>query len=250
MTRYQMNQKILPMVLLLVFLFSACQDNETTYSPVGNMSTHKLDTDQLLKRAVQNLDSTQYDLELLNQDLETYKKYPEVFQGFPLNKSPFPVAEYDYAVSSIPFDMETDSAIFKGVRIGEYETTESETIVDKLTLLVLTNDKEAELTTLVESRNYPYLTAQGFLSVSNNKFDWVFSASPDGFSTLLLNMKLFDLRFGETVIIYPQIDGSFLYDQLQDSPNTYMDFDQFKKKVIHNPRVINQLKSHKNIRKP
>ena len=85
----------------------------------------------------------------------------------------------------------------------------------------MTNDEDAEETTLVESRNYPYLTAQGIFKTADNQFDWVFHYSPDGYSTLLLNMKLFDLRFGETIIIYPQQDKSFLYDQIKDSPNHY-----------------------------
>ena len=147
---------------------------------------------------------------MFHQDIETYMKYAEVFNSYPLNKSPFPVAEYDYAVSSIPFSIELDSIVFKGVRIGEYENPESERIIDKLTLLILTNDRNSEETTLVDSRNHPYLTAQGIFKVTNNEFDWVFSASPDGFSTLIINMKLFDLRFGKTIIIYPQSDNSFL----------------------------------------
>ena len=75
----------------------------------------------------------------------------------------------------------------------------------------------------------------------------MFTASPDGFSTLLLNMKLFDLRFGETVIIYTQSDKSFLYKQIKDSPNNYGNFDDFKKSVMNNQKVEKQLISEKNI---
>jgi hypothetical protein len=141
-----------------------------------------------------------------------------------------------------------DAVVFKGVRIGEYENPESEKIIDKLTLMILTNDKYAEESTLVDSRNYPYLTAQGIFKVANNEFDWVFSVSPDGFSTLILNMKLFDLRFGETIVIYPQEDKSFLYEQIKDSPNNYGKFEEFKNMIMSNPKVKNQLNSNKNIK--
>ncbi len=197
--------------------------------------------ESLNTKANVHLDTSQWDLSLLNQDKETYEKYPEVFQSYPLNKAPFPVAEYDYAVSYIPFSLETTSHLFKGVRLGECETPDCDHVIDKLTLLILTNDKDAADYTMVESRNYPYLTAQGYFEVKNNKFDWVFTASPDGFSVLLINMKLFDLRFGETIIIYPHDDKSFFYDQIKDSPKNYIDFEEYKKAIANNKKVKQQL---------
>ena len=239
-------QKIL-IAIIFGILFSSCQEKEKLNSLDKNTPVNKWNLEKLSIRANQHLDSTKWDFELLNQDIETYNKYSEIFQSYPLNKTPFPVAEYDYAVSSIPFIIELDSVLFKGVRIGEYENPESEKIINKLTLLILTNDKDAEQSTFVDSRNYPYLTAQGTFKVTNNEFDWVFSASPDGFSTLLINMKLFDLRFGETIIIYPQTDKSFLYEQIKDSPNNYKNFEDYKKSIINNPKVKQQLISNKNI---
>lgn len=242
-----MTQKIL-ITIIFGFLFSSCQEKEKLNSLDKNTEVNKWNIEKLSIRANEHLDSTKWDLKILNQDIETYNKYSEIFQSYPLNKSPFPVAEYDYAVSSIPFVIEMDSTVFKGVRIGEYENPESEKTIDKLTLLILTNDKDAEENTLVDSRNYPYLTAQGIFKVKNNEFDWVFSASPDGFSTLLLNMKLFDLRFGETVIIYPQLDKSFIYEQIKDSPNNYENFEEFTSNIFQNHKVKNQLNSEKNIK--
>lgn len=241
-----MRQKII-ITLLIGICISACQKKEKIAPISTNNETAVWSIEKLNNRALQQLDSTKWDLKLFQQDIETYNKYAEIFQSYPLNKSPFPVAEYDYAVSSIPFTIQNSTHIFKGIRIGAYEDVESEKIIDKLTLLVLTNDANAEENTLVESRNFPYLTAQGFFKVINNKLDWVFSASPDGFSILLINMKLFDLRFGETVIIYPQKDTSFLYYQIQDSPNNYKNFEDFKGAILNNPKVITQLNSKTNI---
>lgn len=236
------------LILVLGILFYSCQKEEKSNSIATTRQEKKWDIEKLNHRAVMHLDTTKWDIKLFNQDIETYNKFSEIFKRYPLNKSPFPVAQYDYAVSSIPFSIEIDTTIFKGVRIGEYESPESEKIINKLTLLILTNNKNAEETTLVDSRNYPYLTAQGTFKVPNNEFDWVFSASPDGFSTLLLNMKLFDLRFGETIIIYPQKDNSFLYEQIKDSPNNYENFEDFKKSIMNIPKVNKQRISEKNIK--
>lgn len=224
-------------LIAIGLLISSCNKNTETIPHANTVEARSWSIDALSERANQQLDSTKWDLELFKQDVKTYNQYTEIFESYPLNKSPFPVAVYDYAVSSIPFIIENGGNLFKGVQIGEYENPESEKIINKLTLLVLTNDKDAEEVTLVDSRNYPYLTAQGIFKVTNNEFDWVFSASPDGFATLLINMKLFDLRFGETIIIYPQTDKSFLYDQIKDSPNNYENFEDFKASILNKTKV-------------
>ncbi len=241
-----MTQKVF-IVLIIGFLLFSCQEKEKRVAVSKNIETPTWNTESLNKKAAEQLDSTKWDVSLFKQDIETYEKYTAVFQSYPLNKSPFPIATYEYAVTYIPFTLKIDEHIFKGVKVGECEDFDCENIAFKLTLLVLTNDINSEENTLVDSRNFPYLTAQGIFEVKNNEFDWVFSASPDGFSTLMLNMKLFDLRFGETIIIYPQKDKSFLYEQIKDSPNNYENFEEFKKKIIDNLKVKNQLNSKNNI---
>ncbi|MGR3809141.1 hypothetical protein [Jiulongibacter sp. NS-SX5] len=236
--------------LFIIFsvLFISCRESKNSKPSAEIKEGKSWSNEQLGLRAQQHLDSSQWDVSLFHQDIETYAAYADILKSYPLNKSPFPVAQYDYAVASRPFIFETEHNILKGVRIGEYENPESEKIIDKLTLLVLTNDKDAEESTLVESRNYPYLTAQGTFTVKNHEYDWVFSSSPDDYATLLLNMKLFDLRFGETVIIFPQKDESFTYIQIDDSPNQYDQFEDFKESVMNNSKVLAQMSSDHNIK--
>lgn len=243
----KINQTIL-ISLIIGFLFPSCREQAHTDTRTeSKIVSNKWTLEKLSDKAAQHLDSNHWDLELFKQDIETYAKYADIFQNYPLNKSPFPVAGYDYAVSSRPFVIETETALFKGIRIGEYESPESDKIIDKLTLLILTNDKNSEENSLVESRNYPYLTAQGTFNGKDHEYDWVFSASPDGFSTLLVNMKLFDLRFGETILIFPQAGQSFFYEQVKDSPNNYEgNFEEFKKELMNNPNVKNRLESETN----
>lgn len=242
-----MHPKQFAGVALLCGLLS-CQQEVKSPQPVENSEEKIWNLEKLEIEALRQLDSTQWDRELLTHDIQTYHEYADVFRAYPLNKSPFPVALYDYAVSSEPFTIEHGGKILKGVCIGEYENPNSEKVINKLTLIVLTNDANAEENTLVDSRNFPYLTAQGIFTVKNNTLDWVFSASPDGYSTLMVNMKLFDLRFGETVVIYPQSDQSFRYHQIKESPNNYEDFTDFKNAILKNPMVKAQLDSAKNLR--
>jgi hypothetical protein len=234
-------QSLSILALIPVLIISACNNQAPPLnSKESNWSLEKLET--ISKR---HLDPSNWDDDLYRQDIETYKKYAEILQGYPLNKSPFPVATYDYAVSSTPFDFKFDDLIFKGISIGEFENPKSENIINKLTLMVLTNDDNAEESSLVESRNYPYLTAQGYFKFKNHQYDWVFASSPDGYSTLILNMKLFELRFGETILIFPQEDQSFHYLQLEETPADYDSFDAFTKTISNDPKVLERLGSMK-----
>ncbi|MDP4828420.1 MAG: DUF4855 domain-containing protein, partial [Flavobacteriales bacterium] len=83
------------------------------------------------------------------------------------------------------------------------------------TIAVCTDTSFIDESAFVQSRNYPYFTAQGMMETEDVKFDWVCLQSPDSASFAIVNMKLFDLRFGRTVFLFPKRDGSFLYSQLQ-----------------------------------
>ena len=226
------------LILITIVSFFACQPEKQTL----NSKDQSWSIEKLKEISERHLDSSNWDHELYHQDIATYQKYPEILKSYPLNKSPFPVATYDYAVSSAPFDFEINDFIFKGISIGEFISPDSDTIRNKLCLVVLTNDHDAEESSLVESRNYPYLTAQGYFKFKNHQYDWVFASSPDGYSTLLLNMKLFDLRFGETIMIFPQKDQSFHYLQMNESPDNYNSIDAFTKSVSNHHKVQKQLK--------
>lgn len=218
-----------PFAWILLIAIGACNSDP---KPNTETDSNPWNLEKLAKRAILNQDSALWDRQLFNQDIETYQKYSEVFKAYPLNKSPFPVAEYDYAVYSIPIEFDSEQGRYKGVRIGAYKDSLMEETEDKLCLLIRCSDSTAEENSLVESRNYPYLTAQGMFQCEQHEFDWVFAASPDGYSMLLLNMKHFDLRFGETIIIYPQEESSFTYRQIKDNPNNYADLKDFEIAVL------------------
>ncbi|MBU2020010.1 MAG: hypothetical protein KJ941_10245 [Bacteroidetes bacterium] len=216
-------------IFLVLILFYSCRNEristENSNTPIVWNEAN------LKKKATDHLDSTKWDKTMFKEDIENYNQYAKIFNSYPINKTPFPVALYDYAVSSVPFTIEKGKRVFKGVKIGEYVNPKSDEINFKMTLIVSTGDRNAGENSLVESRNYPYLVAQGYFLVRNDEIDWVFTSSPDGQSTLLVNMKLFDLRFGETVVIYPQSNHSFLYQQIDDSPNNYESLKDFKEAI-------------------
>ena len=234
-----MQKRLIIFVITIALL--SCKISKDTSSKKKKTNKNQWNLEALHQKAQDHFDSTKWDSALYQQDVETYKKYPEVFKSYPLIKTPFPVATYDYAVSYKPFTIQLKQKKLIGIRIGECEDEDCEKITDKLSLLLLTDDKNAEEKTLVESRNYPYLTAQGTIKSFEDTFDWVFSATPDGFSSLVINMKFFDTRFGETIIIYPQKNNSFFYQQLKISPNDYEKFEEFKNSILSNKTLQKHL---------
>lgn len=227
----------------LLCFFNSCQNEKVVKESIISI---KWTYEKLNQHALNQMDSLQWDKEMLKQDIDFFKNYITAFSEYPENKSPFPVTDYEYAVYSEPFVINED-VILKGYRIGEYESFESEKKIDKLILIILTNDKDSEDATFVNSRNFPYLTAEGYFKTSVDIYKWTLTSSPDGFATLFINTKLFDLRFGKTILIYPQKDGSIRFTQLNTLPSDYINFKEFKNFILKNNNVKHQLYSKDNI---
>lgn len=169
---------------------------------------------------------------MLQQDKATYSTYAAYFADLPLTLSPFPVADYDYAVASFPLELRADSLRAKGISIGFYPNPDSDEVSLEMAFFVVTDDSLTSENSFVQSRNYPYLTAQGMMCFGQHTFDWIFVQSPQENAYLFVNMKLFDLQFGKTVLVYPQADGSFYYRQLNLDPAGYTDLEKYQAEVI------------------
>jgi hypothetical protein len=185
-------------------------------------------TEQLKRRSADNQDSSKWNLELLKRDIDNQ----DGFGDLPMNKGAFPVADYDYYVTANPFHVH-------GISVGENADGKKNY---HFTILILSGkDAQKKDSDLAFSRNYPYFTAEGYFEINGKRFDWLTASSPDGFSLAFVNMKLFDLRFGKTVFIFPHDDGSFRYLQLQIDPNRYEDFEAFKKDVMEDTDVNKEM---------
>lgn len=218
---YCMYSKGLFFCILLSILCACSEDKNISKGQVNML-------EKLKRRAADNANSLKWDKEQFARDKKVYSEYADVFKAYPLNCSPFPVADYDYAVTSMPFSVESKLGLLKGLCIGDFETIDREVPKYSLTLLLLTKGRDYTEDVFVQSRNYPYLTAQGFFSSKENHFDWVFMKSPDEGAFCFVNMKLFDLRFGETILLIPRAEQSFSYLQLQECPNDYESLEKYK----------------------
>lgn len=188
--------------------------------------------DQLEKRNNKHLDSVTWNKKLFDQDKNTYNHYKEYFKGLPLTISAFPVADYEYAVATESFKIAKDSNLYKGINVGYFKDENADELTYEMTLVFLSNQSDSKENSFVQSRNYPYLTAEGTFTEFNTKYDWVFTKSPDNYSFLMLNMKPFDLRFGKTILIIPKKDGSFYYSQINLDRNSFSETSMFEKSLL------------------
>lgn len=191
------------------------------------------------EQKINNENNDSWNLDLLKQDCSNYREHPEVFEGLPLSAMPFPVADYEYAVASFPLKYVTKEVSMAGIAIADYESYD-DTIPDYAFQLLLLGDITSySESNSVSSRNFPNLSAQGYLKNDQTSFDWIFSKIPDKASQAFVNTKLFDLSLGETVVVWPVNKGEyFAYLQIEDSRNNYNDDKEYlesiaQKMILH-----------------
>lgn len=195
--------------------------------------------DTLKTKAANNQKPGKWNNELFKND----KKWLRSAKNKPLKSLAFPVEKYDYYVFNTPFNFKINKETFSGVIFGENIGGKDNKFILKpeLTLIFYTRDKEIQVNSDVSSRNYPYLTVQGQVE-ANNQFDFVGVKSPDNSGYLIVNMKTFDLRFGETVIIFPNKDNAFYYLQLQEKPGLNESAEKFVERIKTDSRITEMIK--------
>ena len=195
--------------------------------------------DTLKAKATNNQNPEKWNNELFEND----KKWLKESKSKPLKSLAFPIEKYDYYVFNIPFNFKIGNENFSGITFGENIGGKENKFILKpeLTLIFYTRDKEIQINGDVSSRNYPYLTVQGQVEVIN-QFDFVGVKSPEDSGYLIVNLKSFDLRFGETIIIFPNKDNTFYYLQLEEKPSLNESTETFIERIKMNKHITEMIK--------
>jgi len=196
--------------------------------------------DTLETKAKNNQIPEKWNMELFNSDKEWLKnKKPK-----PINALAFPVEKYEYYVFSQPFNFQLEKSHFSGISFGENIGGKESKFMFKheLTVIFFTGNKYEQINADVSSRNYPYLTVQGQIELMNYVYDFVGIKSPESSGYLIVSLKSFDLRFGQTIIILPNSDNSFLYLQSCEKPLENEKMDQFIERLKEDIRILEMIK--------
>ena len=84
----------------------------------------------------------------------------------------------------------------------------------------------------VVSRNHPHYIAQGSYKTKASSIDYAAFITADRNAYAIVNMRLFDLNLGKTILIAPQKDGSFRSMQLPSPPLSKDDVEGYSKQLL------------------
>ena len=195
--------------------------------------------DSLRTKAENNQNPNKWNQDLFLEDLEWLKNN----NSTPLKSLTFPVERYDTYVFSKPFNFKIDNFNFSGISIGENIGGKEDkmTFRHDICLVFFTKDTIKTIDKVdVNSRNSPYITFQGTVKLKQ-QFDFVGVKSPNEKGFLMVSMKAFDLQFGQTIIIFPNENGSFYYVQVMEKPILNENYDKFVERLKANNRIIEML---------
>ncbi|NER11761.1 hypothetical protein [Muriicola jejuensis] len=188
----------------------------------------------LKQKAINNQDPSKWNMEMFEAD----RSESTEFNG-PMPLTAYPVESYKFNVASSIIKFKIGEHHFTGISFGE-NVPDAEGNYSpnyKANVIFYTGNAYESLPNLVNSRNAPYLTFQG--SMGNSKFLGLYS--PDGSGYVFVNMKLFDLRFGKTVIIFQKENEWFYYLQTEDKLESADQKDSFIDKIKLNKSVQEML---------
>jgi hypothetical protein len=169
-------------------------------------------------------DSTKWDLNLLKKDLERNK---ETVISKPFAFGAFPIPKYEL-LGKDSFKGVGNGGEFSGLDLNGKKILYSYFLVNKnainqkfigdkpnevfFTIVVLTDFVDATNFTHagvhIISRNNPDFIGQGFFKTKNDEIDYTAFLTAERDEYAIVNMRLFNLKHGRTVLIAPQKDGS------------------------------------------
>ncbi|BDS11077.1 hypothetical protein [Aureispira anguillae] len=204
-------------------------------------------------------DSTKWDLTLLKQD----QQYTALGLGanLPITNGVFPVPNYDLM----------GKGSFKGLgnhgclggegyekKIGDKTILYNSFLSKKSPInAAFVQDKENEiffhivvLTDFVDtveyshhkgdviSRNHPDYICEGFFKTQKTKIDYTAFITADRHSYAIVNMRLFDLKDGKTILIAPQKDQTLRSMQIKSPDLSNKEIDQYTNELLKKQSIV------------
>lgn len=195
--------------------------------------------DSLMAKSINNQNPEKWNTELFEND----KKWLINSKSKPMHSSAFPVETYEYYVFSKPFNFQINEAHFSGISFGENTGGKENKFIFKheITLIFYTEESNYQINGDVSSRNFPYLTIQGQLQLESI-YDFIGIKNPDNSGYLIVNLKSFDLRFGQTILIFPNKDNSFYYLQSKEKSIEGEKFEKYLTRIKKDKRILDMIK--------
>ncbi|MDR3022735.1 hypothetical protein [Chryseobacterium sp.] len=99
----------------------------------------------------------------------------------------------------------------------------------------------------IVSRNFPDVIGQGFVKTSNNRIDFSAFTTLEKEEFAIVNLKLYNLRYGHIILIAPQKDGSLRSLQINNTTDlTSETLKPYLEQLTQQPEVFSFFINEKN----
>lgn len=239
---------------MLLTIFLSCTDRNTQKgTPLENIWNDEMAKNHLTNRK----DSTTWDWVLFKNDLTNKTNN----LGLPFTSGIFPVPKYDILIANsfkgvgnfgypggegVELKIENKTILFNSFFVGA--NVFNENYIGKnnqnevfFHIIVLTDFIDtvnySHLLSEIISRNHPDYIGQGFYKTLENKIDYSAFITADRNTYAIINMKLFDLKYGKTILIAPQNDGSMRSLQVKSPVLSKDDIEEYTKSLLEKEEI-------------
>ena len=174
----------------------------------------------------------------------------------PIHFTAFPTLNYESAGNAnkpLTIDFQRKKLITESISLGKdkhnahrftYESKKDEIV---FTIIVLSNEIDSTQTSYVSSRNHPNYIAEGSIKSNNKPIDSVSIQNADDSAYSIVSMRLFNLNFGQVVIVAPQKDDTLRFLQIQREFLSNKDLEEYLKELIKQEKIKTFLTMEGNI---
>lgn len=209
-------------------------------------------TDQKKQYLKYREDPAKWSKKNLKTDLEDLE-----MEGKPMIDGVFPVPEYDLAGKNsfagngtkgnyAGIQVKNKKVIYQGFYVNrssinrEFIRTKTDEVY--FTIVVLTDsiakDGFSHMEAGVSSRNHPDYIGQGTIATKNNRIDFLSFITADRINYAVVNLRVFDLSLGRTILIAPQKDGSLRSIQVKTPMLQSTELEAYIQNLLKKPQTM------------
>lgn len=240
------------MPILILLIFSSC-NNQIVKERAGN--SKPIWTGEMLKERANNQNiPDSLDMERLSKVSQYASQMWE--KDVPIHFTAFPTLPYESSGTAnepITVDFQSKKLITESISLGKDKHNShrfvDETKMDEIvfTIIVLSNEIDSNQTSFVSSRNHPNYIAEGSIKSNDKPIDWVSIQNADDSAYAIVSMRLFNLNFGQVIIVAPQKDNTLRFLQVQREFLSSEDLNEYINELIKEEKIKTFLTMEGNI---
>lgn len=238
-------------LILLVSCANPADEKQDSETPNG------ITEQQLLQHLSNRNDSSVWDLEIFYSDLENIQ---EKSTG-PFKVGIFPEPKYDLigeesftGVGSFGLtgsgnnykEIKENKILYNSFYVKENSLNKKRLDGNSdeifFQILVLTDsidvNRFSHLSSHIISRNHPDYIGQGYFLTKNNRIDYSAFITVQNDSYAIISTRLFNLKYGKTILIAPQKDGSLRSRQIKSPSLSSKGIDQYTDELLKKKEII------------